>query len=188
MSRILRSSPWVWAWIGLLGGLLVAGLWPQAPLHGVATDRIDTFAVATGPVDEDGEAIFFLDFISGDLRAAVIGRQVGKFTAFFAHNVFEDFGIDPSTKPRFLITTGVSNLTNMPRRGTGAAYMGLSKALLYVTEVTSGKVAAYALPWSPAMYSPAGSGLRPFVLLDMAKIRGGAVAMPGPVVPSSKTP
>ena len=34
--------------IGLVGGLVLSGFWPQTPLYAVATDRIDTFGMATG--------------------------------------------------------------------------------------------------------------------------------------------
>jgi hypothetical protein len=173
----------------LAAGVMLGGFWPQAPLHGVATDRIETFAVATGPVDEDGEAIYFLDFLSGELRAAVIGRQVGKFTTFFERNIFADLGVDATMKPRFLMVTGMTNMTNIPRRGVGAANFGFSKSILYVTEVTGGKVAAYSLPWSPAMYQPTAAGMHPIGLLDVAKIRGGAgLQPPGPASTPSRTP
>ena len=56
------------------GGLVLSGLWPQTPLHATATDRSDTFAIATGAVDDDTEAVYFLDFLTGDLRAVVLGR------------------------------------------------------------------------------------------------------------------
>ena len=35
---------------GVVGALAVAGYWPHTPLHAVATDRYDTFAMATGPL------------------------------------------------------------------------------------------------------------------------------------------
>jgi len=47
-----KASALVWLGVGLLGGLLVAGFWPSVPLHAVATDKIDTFSMATGHVDD----------------------------------------------------------------------------------------------------------------------------------------
>ena len=44
---------------------------------------IDKFAIATGLVDNTVEALYFLDFLTGDMRAAVINPKNGKFTAFF---------------------------------------------------------------------------------------------------------
>ena len=53
--------------IGLVAGLVLSGFWPHTPLYAVATDRIETFAMATGPVDDEVEAVYFLDFLTGDL-------------------------------------------------------------------------------------------------------------------------
>ena len=46
--------PWVkYRWVivlgvGFVGGLVASGFWPYTPLHAVATDRSDSFAIATG--------------------------------------------------------------------------------------------------------------------------------------------
>ncbi len=131
--------------IGLTLGLMAGGLWPQTPLHATATDRVDTLAIATGLVDEDVEAIYFLDFLTGDLRALVMGKQAGQFCGFFNINVAEHLGIDPGKNPRFLMVTGMVNL----RRG--GTRMQPSRAVVYVAEATSGKVGAYAIPWNPSL-------------------------------------
>jgi hypothetical protein len=131
--------------IGLAIGLIMGGLWPHTSLHAVATDRADTYAVATGPVDDEVEAIYFLDFLTGDLRAMVIGRQAGGFCGYYTFNVASHLGIDPAKNPRYMMVTGVSNL----RRGGSRSQ--LSRAVVYVAEVTSGKVGAYAIPWNPSM-------------------------------------
>ena len=64
----------VWLGLGLLAGFLMAGFWPSVPLHAMATDKIDTFSMATGPVEPEYEAVYFLDHLTGDLHAYVIGR------------------------------------------------------------------------------------------------------------------
>lgn len=131
--------------VGLTIGLMLAGLWPQTSLHAMATDRVDTFAVATGQVDEDVEAIYFLDFLTGELKAMVMGKQAGGFCGYYNFNVASHLAIDPGKNPRYLMVTGVSSL----RRG--GSRMQLSRAVVYVAEVTSGKVGAYAIPWNPSM-------------------------------------
>ena len=70
-----KTSALVWLGLGLLAGLLVAGFWPSVPLHAVATDKIETFSMATGPVEPEYEAVYFLDHLTGDLHAYVIGRS-----------------------------------------------------------------------------------------------------------------
>jgi hypothetical protein len=134
--------------IGLVVGLALGGFWPNTPLHAVATDRCDSFAIATGPVDSDVEAVYFLDFLTGDLRAVVLGKTAGNFTGFFYYNVAADLSVDPSKTPKYLMVTGMASL-----RHSGGTRMQPSLAVCYVAEVTSGKVAAYAIPWSPSMHA-----------------------------------
>lgn len=154
-----------WLVLGVLAGLVIAGLWPRSPLHAVATDRVDTFAVATGQVGNEVEAIYFLDLLSGDLRAAVINRHSGKFSAFFQANVLQALGADPAKKPRFMMVTGMADL----RRGGPRMQTGLS--LVYVAEVTSGKVAAYGVPWGPTTTTPGQVIQKPLLLMDVTTFR-----------------
>jgi hypothetical protein len=134
--------------MGLALGLILSGLWPHTPLHAVSTDRGETYAIATGPVDNEVEALYFLDFLTGDLGALVLGRQPRTWTGFFRTNVSTDLAVDPQKNPKFLMVTGMGAL----RRGGGSRAQP-SNAICYVAEVTSGKVAAYAIPWSPPMYA-----------------------------------
>jgi hypothetical protein len=143
----------------------------------VATDRDETFAMATGPVDEDVEAVYLLDFLTGELKAYVLGRQGRGFTAFFSENVMDELGVDPSKNPRYLIVTGMVNL----RRGGASNQPGL--AVVYVAEVTTGRLAAYAVPWLRSAWA-AGQVLppRPMIPLAVTQFRpaaGGADTLPG---------
>ena len=70
MAYRLQQSRLVWLGIGLCVGLLSRGSSPHTPLHAWSNDRYDDFAIATGPMDETTEAIYFLDFLTGDLKAA----------------------------------------------------------------------------------------------------------------------
>ena len=132
-----------------LGAVLTAGLHgvtrlPQA--HAVATHGSDNFAIATGLVDEQVEALYFLDFLTGDLRAAIVNRRNGAFTGLFQHNILGDFaGVgDP---PRFLMVTGAADLP----RGRGPTQIG--RSLIYVAEATTGQVAAYVLPFNSTLHA-----------------------------------
>ena len=134
--------------LGLVGGLVVGGAWPHTPLHTVATDRTESYAMATGAVDADLEAVYFLDFLTGDLRAFVVGQKAGTFTGLFYRNVAADLGVDPAKNPKFMMVTGLDHI-----RREGGSRMQPSAAFCYVAEVTTGKMAAYAIPWSPSMYA-----------------------------------
>jgi len=168
--------------LGLLLTLLAVGVWPTRPIAAVATDRYETFAMATGPVDEEVEAVYFLDFLTGDLRAVVLGKQGNRFTAFYTYNVLNDLGVDPSKNPRFMMVTGMAN----PRRG--AARMQPSLAVVYVAEITTGQVAAYAIPWSKGDHA-AGRIIGPAPLVPLAVTRfraaGAGPGGPAPVVPKA---
>jgi hypothetical protein len=160
--------------IALALGLVLSGFWPYTPLHAVSTDRVDTFAMATGPVDSEVEAVYFLDFLTGDLAALVLGKQPGVWTGFFRTNVSADLGIDPQKNPKYLMTTGVAGL-----RRSGGARQQPSSAICYVAEVTSGKVAGYAIPWSPPMYAAGQTQTRPLMLVGATHFRQSAGTEPG---------
>jgi hypothetical protein len=150
---------------GIAIGLAVSMLWPRTPLHAVATDRVENFALATGSLDDDTEALFYLDFLSGELKATALSPIVRKFFASFSTNVANDLGVDPSKNPRYLMVTG----TSVFRRGAGQVQPGNS--VVYVAELTTGKVAAYGVPWSQA-YAISGRQIKaPLVLLDVFPMR-----------------
>jgi hypothetical protein len=155
-------------------GLLVAGHVPNVPLHAVATDRTENFAMATGYCDDSVEAVYFLDFLTGELSGAVVSKQTGRFNAFYTYNVSGDLGVAPGRTPRYLLTTGTADL-----RRSGGKTQTLSRSLVYVSELSSGKVAAYAIPWSSSAWN-AGQTLRgQFTLLDVGRFRGTSAAGKG---------
>jgi len=163
-----RSWP-VWLAIGLLAGLMIGGLWPETPLHAVATDRAENFSMATGFVDDGVEAVYFLDFLTGTLRAAVLSNQSRGFHAHYEANVNVDLAgvvqlsnaglaqtnaqrrkqnlpplpeIQMPASPNYLMTTGAIDI----RRGA-AARAQPAQAVVYVAETTTGIVLVYIIPW-----------------------------------------
>ena len=183
MFRSLTPSRLVWFGIGLIGGLILTGFWPDAPLHAVATDRCQTYAIATGPVDEETEAVYFLDFLTGNLNAVVLGKRGNGFTAFYQRDVLTDLGVDPSKNPRFMMVTGMTS-----QQLTRTARTRPSLAAVYVAEVTTGKVAAYGIPWNKTAHA-AGQVVGqpvpiPLFPLGMSRFRAAAAAAgPGGTVP-----
>ena len=138
-------------WIGLAAGFFSSRLWPNTPLYAVSTDRVDTYGIATGLLDANVEAVYLLDFLTGDLRAVVLGRDAlltGGWTGFFDINVAADLDIDPQKNPKFMLVTGQLNLQ---RKGGSRAQP--NAAAVYVAEVTTGKIAAYVVPWMPSLYA-----------------------------------
>jgi len=134
--------------LGISVGILVSigwfGIGQAVPVQATATHGEKNFAIATGYVDEDQEAFYFLDFLTGDLRAAVVSQRTGEFVAFFEKNIQEDFpGL--SKNPKFLMVTGLASL---PR---GSSPFQIGSSLIYIAEAVSGEVSAYAIPWNPSL-------------------------------------
>ncbi len=160
-----------WRWpvaigIGLIAGLVLSGIWPSTALHAVATDRNDTYVMATGPLDPDVEAVYLLDCLTGDLGAFVLGRQPGLWSGIFKRNVSADLGVDPQKNPKFLMVTGLAGL----RRGSGSR-TPWSGSVCYVAEVTSGRMAVYAIPWSPPMFAAGQLQSRQLELVGVTQFR-----------------
>ncbi len=160
---------WLGLVLGLAGGLVLAVVLPNTPLRAVATDRSESFAMATVPLDDSVEAVCFLDFLTGDLRAAALSKMNGTFRYFFTYNVNKDLGVDPTKSPRYMMVSGFADL-----RHAGGNQRAPSKSFIYVAEVTSGKVGAYCIPWSPAARSADQGFKGEFVPMDVTRFRTAA--------------
>ncbi len=162
----IKQNQFTWLAIGLIVGLLVGSLCPHTPLHATATDRFENFAIATGAVDEGVEALYFLDFLTGELKAAVLSKQRPPcFNAFYQRNVSQDMGVNPGSNPRYLMVTGMADI----RRG--ASQMSPSSAVVYVAEITSGQVAAYAVPWNAERHASGQIFRGEIIPLDKTRFR-----------------
>jgi hypothetical protein len=149
--------------LGLIVGLNIQGLWPNVPLHATATEGLDKFAIATGMVSDNVEALYFLDYLTGDLKAAVINPKTGKFNALFSYNIAGDFGAGKN--PRYLMVTG---LTQIPRGRAGYQYADSS---VYIAEASSGQVAAYTIPWNTTFQAAGKPQQAALVPLDRIEMR-----------------
>ena len=154
--------------IGMVVGLNIQGLWPSIPLHASATHGIDKFAIATGLVDDSVEALYFLDFLTGDLRAAVINQKTGIFNSFFTRNIAADFG-GAGRNSGYLLVTGFADI---PR---GTANFQFAKSIVYIAEATSGIIAAYTIQWNPALLVRGAPQTGSFALLDIRPFRTTAI-------------
>jgi hypothetical protein len=169
MSSSLVCRPAAWLVVGLILGLGLGGFLPHAPLHASATDHTDNFILATGLVDNQLEAVFILDSLTGSLKCAVLSTATGKFTSAFETSVLDDLGVKADQNPKFMMVTGAAVL----RRQVGNFQPG--RSVVYVTETTTGRVAAYAVPWSGGL----ATSLAPFkgqlFRLDVLQFRTAAV-------------
>jgi hypothetical protein len=169
----MLQSRWTFLGLGIVIGAIVAanlaGWWPQTPVHAMATHGQDNFAIATGPIATDVEAVYILDYLTGDLRAAVLNVGNGHFMSFFEKNITEDLaGAAGSKNPRYLMVTGAADL-----RKSGNNMMGSS--VVYVAEFTSGQIAAFGIHWQPSQSQKAELFKDELFLLDKFKFRSAAI-------------
>jgi hypothetical protein len=162
--------------VAMAGGFVLGGFgfWPHTPVRAMATDRTDSFAMATGALDNEVEAVYFLDFLTGELRALVVGKQARTWSGFFTANVANDLKIDVQRNPKFMMVTGVATL-----RRAGGSQVQPSAAACYVAELTTGKVAAYVVPWSPSMYKSGQQQSSSLALIGVTPFRAGATGGAG---------
>jgi hypothetical protein len=167
MNRLIKTRPAsiaTGAVIGLIIGLNIQGIWPSVPLHASATHGLDKFVIATGVVDAGVEALYFLDYLTGDLRAAVINPKTGTFNAFFTRNIAADFG-GAGANSGYLLVTGSAD---MPR---GTANFQYARSVVYVANATTGQIAAYVIPWNSSSQAAGRTQYNQFQLLDVAQFR-----------------
>lgn len=167
MSSRFHQIAWLVVSVGVLAAAAV--LLPQAPLHAVATDSNPNCLIATGPLDAAVEAIYVLDTLTGDLKAAVVSKRQPGFQAQFARNILADFTLEQGKKPSFLMVTGIADIARAP------GGIRPSTSLVYVAEVNTGIMCAYVIPWSPEAHAadkPVTAALIPW---GMWKFRTAAV-------------
>ena len=140
----------VWLTLGFAAGLAMASIWPHEPMQAASSDRNEKFAIITVPVNTGagivagGEAVFVVDFLTGRLTGARLGRTRRSGTAFinfYYRNLAEDFQVNAGGDPFYAVSEGAAEI-----QGQGGAQWGQSA--LYVAELNSGKVGAYAIPFS----------------------------------------
>jgi hypothetical protein len=167
MADRFKTRPACLGWgivLGLIVGLNVQGIWPSVPLHASATHGVEKFAIATGLVDSNVEALYFLDYLTGDLRAAVINPKNGLFNSFFTRNIAADFG-GAGRSTGYLLVTGT---VDMPR---GTSRFQFSRSVVYVADATTGQVAAYTIPWNSSLHAAGQPQYGEFQRLDVRAFR-----------------
>jgi hypothetical protein len=137
LRRIKRHSA-VWLLVGLFIGFGAAAVFQVTPSYAVATDHSDEFAIATGHLTTELEAVYLLDFKSGSLLGTVMSRQTGEFQQFYRRELGTDFALNPRQKPKFIMVTGAMQ--------SARAQVPVNH-VLYVAELNSGKLGAYFMPY-----------------------------------------
>ncbi|MCA9217327.1 MAG: hypothetical protein KDB27_29865 [Planctomycetales bacterium] len=132
---------------------------PREFLHADSAASNESFAMATGLVDQDVEGLFTLDYFSGELQCVVLNRRTGKFNGQFKTNVTADLGVGQNSK--YLLATG---RVNSPGRQGG-------NSVVYVMDTTSGNFAAYGVPWRVDLSSRGQPQTGILALIDVGRAR-----------------
>lgn len=147
MRNTLASLRVSWLACGLAAGLAIAYLWPHEPAYATNADRDTQFMMITIPVgtsaagiNDPMDGVFILDFLTGQLKGAVMSRQARAFVSFYFRDLAKDFEVQGDADPHYCMVSGYAQLTN--QGGTQMA-----SGMLYIGELNSGKLAAYAFPW-----------------------------------------
>lgn len=137
MSNPGNDKRLMWMLLGLVAGLGIASLWPHEQAKASATDRDAQFAMATCAISAQSnqEAVFVLDFLTGSLKGAILGAD-GVFANFFIRDLAADFELDPKKEAHYCIVSGGHQLA-------GAGPVPPAASVLYIGELTSGRIAAY---------------------------------------------
>ena len=167
--------------LGLVGGLALHfglewrstnGSAPVLPLdelklRAAASHGSETFAMATGAADENGEAVFMLDYLTGDLSCFVLHSRTNKFNAMFKTNVWKELPVEKGKKATYVMCTGSWS----PLKG-GANGQRPADCVVYIADCNTGYFAAYSFPWVSGASTNVGNPIQgPMVTLDFGKAR-----------------
>jgi hypothetical protein len=114
----------------------------ELKLKAYAAHGNETFVIANGPVDDNIEGVFCLDFLTGDLTGLVLHPRTGKFQSAFKTNVVKDLPVERGKKPAYALTVGRFK-AYAPLSNTS-----LGDGVVYVADCNTGRVATYAFPWN----------------------------------------
>ena len=150
---------------GVAVGIVAAPRPPLSKVQAVTSLADESFAVCTVPLNGVIEALFMLDFETGDLSGGILDTSATppRFASGYKHNVLKDLGFKAGQvkNPKFLL---VSGMADMP----GGGGMQFANSILYVTDSSTGTTVAYAIPLTAQQ-----AGMAELVPLDVARPRGG---------------
>lgn len=165
MANGTKHGGWMLA-TGVIIGLVLGGLVPPMPLHGSTAATVEGFSICTAELEPGYEGIYYLDYQTGDLSAAFIHPRTYKFTNLYKYNILKDFA-DAKT-PKFMMISGSSPMIYTQN-------LRPSNGIVYVVEVTSGIVCAYAAPYLTNRESNPAATNGELKLVDKGKFRSQAI-------------
>jgi hypothetical protein len=141
----------------------------EQQLHAMATHGGDLMAIATGPIDQDVEGIFILDYVTGDLTCQVVNARFGTLAGVFKQNVVQDLGVQAGKQPKYLLATGRFE----PRQNV--SNVRPANSVVYVADSNTGNYVAYMLPWNQQLANAGGAQAAAMVAVGRGSARNAVV-------------
>ena len=157
----------LWLVCGVVAGLCLAYFWPHEELQASATHGSDKYAICTvevGPLLP--EAVFVLNFTTGELKGALLNQQAGGFTNYWFTNVFKDFELTGKGDKKYTIIPGHGLLNANAQQAAGGT---IATGVIYVGELTSGKVGCYKFHYRNAIGPMPATPLEPVDIFEFRK-------------------
>ncbi len=139
---------------------------PPVQLKAMSGYGAENFGMVTGPIDDDGEGVFLLDYTTGDLTCWVINPRTGTYGAGFKRNIVADLKVERGKKPSFVMATGVLAFRGFPGPQRPA------NCVLYVCDANTGRFGAYFVPWTPGAAAAGALQINELKLLTVGEARG----------------
>jgi hypothetical protein len=165
---------YVWLTLGIAIGWCVSQIWPHETIHAGTSDRNDKFTIMTvesGGVLGDVETVFILDFLTSQLVGATVEPSTGKFQRFYARNIAPDFNINVRSRPVYAMAGG-----RVPFAINGR--QNIANGCLYIAELASGQVGAYAFPFDGVGGIQRSNVIRGFPIVPMDSFPFREVSVP----------
>ncbi len=150
MQSRVGDSRGIWLVGGVLIGLGVAYFWPHEPIRADQSDSNDKFGIMSvqATLNVAGlsgtEAVFVLDFLTGRLQGFYLNPQIGRFTQTWYRDVAGDLKLDEKGAAQQIYAFAGAQGQMVGQGGTFGASM------VYVAELSSGSLVAYAFPFTQA--------------------------------------
>lgn len=149
-------------------------------LHASATHGGNDMAIATGDVADNNEAIYFLDFKTGDLTCFVYYPRFMRFGAKYVGNVTDQL---PATKnSEYLLVTG---RVDSPPTSTNTRP---ANSLVYVVDTKSGQFAAYSIAANPTLENSGQIQVGTFFCVGGGEVRGASAGSAKRTIPGAADP
>jgi len=139
----------------------------ELKLRASASHGSETFAMATGQVDDSGDAVMMLDYLTGDLTCFVLNPRSTKFNAMFHTNIWKELPPEKGKKASYVMCTG--NWSPLKGGPSGARP---ADCVVYIADCNTGGFVAYSFPWQANANTNIGPPIKaPMVTLDWGKAR-----------------